>query len=71
MTKRGPKTGSVGITLQKVKSKFFRHFQGFLKSQVEKTGAGKGVKPVHNIMLPATITDERTDGHEPFEILGR
>ena len=40
--KKGPKTGSVGITLQKVKSKFFRHFQGFLKIQVEMTRAGKG-----------------------------
>ena len=40
--KKGPKTGSVCIVLQKVKSKFFRHFQGFLKIQVEMTRAGKG-----------------------------
>ena len=38
--KKGPKTGSVCIALQKVKSKFFRHFQGFLKIQVEMTRAG-------------------------------
>ncbi len=42
VTKKGPKTGSMCIVLQKVKSKFFRHFQGFLKIQVEMTRAGKG-----------------------------
>ena len=39
--KKSPKTGSVGITPVSTISKFFRHFQGFLKIQVEKTRAGK------------------------------
>ena len=58
--KNGPKTGSVGITLQKVKSKFFRHFQGFLKIQVEMTRAGKGGVP--GAYAPHKITKSVTDG---------
>ena len=42
VTKKGPKTGSGCITPVGTISKFFHHFQGFLKIQVEMTGAGKG-----------------------------
>ena len=33
IVKKGPKTGSVGITLQKMISQFFHHFLEFLKVQ--------------------------------------
>ena len=42
MTKKGPKTGSGGITPVGTISQFFRDFPGFPKIQVEMTGAGKG-----------------------------
>ena len=41
MTKKGPKTGSGGITPVGTISQFFHHFQGFLKIQVEITRVGK------------------------------
>ena len=40
--KKGPKTGSGGITPVGTISQFFRDFPGFPKIQVEMTGAGKG-----------------------------
>ena len=40
--KKGPKTGSGCNVLTPKNQRFFRHFQGFLKIQVEMTGAGKG-----------------------------
>ena len=43
--KKGPKTGSGGITPVGTISQFFRDFPGFPKIQVEMTGSGKGGVP--------------------------
>ena len=48
MPKKGPKTGSDGITPVGTISQFFRDFPGFPKIQVEMTGAGKGGVPGAN-----------------------
>ena len=40
--KKGPKTGSGGITPVGTISQFFHHFRGFPKIRVEKSRAGKG-----------------------------
>ena len=59
MTKKGPKMESGGMLLLGTISQFFRDFREFPKIQVEKSRAGKGVKPAHIRFAKITKNPDR------------